>query len=179
MATVLPSMNSRDVCRCDQCLLVQFVPREGFSGLCRRCKLRLDYDPTPPPPEPPPALIFAESTLAEQLAANIRARRYQLGLSQREVARRLGTPRTWTSKIENLRCTPTLGSFERLANALETTIPDLLIGVDHGREEQIARLMADSLIAEIVPFLPRLGELQRRQILQCVHELSVRPKRTT
>ncbi len=52
------------------------------------------------------------------------------GLGQRPVALRMGVPRTYVSKIENEKATPTLSSLARLAQALEVSVPDLLCACD-------------------------------------------------
>jgi len=41
-----------------------------------------------------------------------------------KLAARMSVPRTYVSKIENEKATPTLSSLERLARALEVTVPD-------------------------------------------------------
>ena len=62
------------------------------------------------------------------LATSIRSLRLRNGLSQRQLAARMSVPRTYVSKIENEKATPTLSSLERLARALEVTVPELLSG---------------------------------------------------
>jgi transcriptional regulator with XRE-family HTH domain len=62
------------------------------------------------------------------LATSIRSLRLRSGLSQRQLAGRMSVPRTYVSKIENEKATPTLSSLERLARALEVTVPELLSG---------------------------------------------------
>ena len=47
-------------------------------------------------------------------------------LSQRQLAGRMQVPRTYISKIENGKAIPTLGSLERLANALEVDMCHLV-----------------------------------------------------
>ena len=174
MATSLPPVDSKQVVRCDQCSLVQFESRDQH---CRRCRLPYDYgEPAPPAPEPAPALVAARDLSAE-LAATIRTLRHKLGLSQRELAARLRVPRTYASKIENLRCTPTLGTLERIARALETTIPDLLGDCDRIREQRIAELMKDEFVAALMADVSKLSEMQMRQILATVHEMVGRPRR--
>src|SRR5579863_9360628 len=125
MATTLPPVNAREVIRCDECLLVQFLPHQGLSGLCRRCRTPLDepvmMEAAPPPPLPP-------APTGPTLAQTIRSLRLRLGLSQRQLAILMTVPRTYVSKIENEKATPTLSSLERLARALECTIPELVSG---------------------------------------------------
>jgi transcriptional regulator with XRE-family HTH domain len=136
-------------------------------------------DAVPELPEPEPIVVTApvaarDSSLAANLAAAIRARRHQLGLSQRQLAGRLKTARTYASKLENLQCTPTLGSLERIANALETSIATLLDGRERSRQQQVEELMKDQFIAELQPFAARLSPLQLRAILAQVHNLTLR-----
>jgi transcriptional regulator with XRE-family HTH domain len=126
MATTLAPVDSREVVRCDRCLLVQF---RTMSGSCRKCKTALDEEP-----EPEPIPVIAPPPIAEprnghlQVATSIRSLRQRSGLSQRQLALRMKVPRTYVSKIENEKATPTLSSLERLANALEVSVPELLAG---------------------------------------------------
>ena len=83
------------------------------------------------------------------LATSIRSLRLRNGLSQRQLAGRMSVPRTYVSKIENEKATPTLSSLERLARALEVTVPDLLSGGERSRQEEVNELMKDQFIAEI------------------------------
>jgi transcriptional regulator with XRE-family HTH domain len=48
----------------------------------------------------------------------IRAARKHYGLSQGQLALRIGCPRTWVSKVETGRATPTMTSFLRVAKAM-------------------------------------------------------------
>jgi transcriptional regulator with XRE-family HTH domain len=174
MATILSPVDSREVVRCD-CGLVQFIPHAGMSSPCRRCHVALDYqEPAPPPAAEPVAVsACAYSNLSAQLAANLRAARLRLGLSQRELAGRMNLPRTYVSKTENLKATPTLRTFERLARALETDIPTLLRGGERSRQQEVEELMKDQFIAELQPFVARLSEFQLRAILASVHRLTL------
>jgi len=112
------------------------------------------------------------------LAASIRSLRLRNGLSQRQLATRMAVPRTYVSKIENEKATPTLSSLERLARALEVTVPDLLSGGEKTRQEEVRELMSDGFIADILPFVTQLNGLQMSSILAQVRDLTVRPRRT-
>ena len=112
------------------------------------------------------------------LAASIRSLRLRNGLSQRQLATRMSVPRTYVSKIENEKATPTLSSLERLARALEVTVPDLLTGGERNRQEEIRDLVQDSFVAEILPFIAQLNGMQMSSILAQVRDLTVRPRRT-
>ena len=125
MATTLAPVDSREVVRCDRCLLVQF---RTMSGSCRKCKTPLDEEPEPEPiavVAPAPAISEPRNGHL-QVATSIRALRQRNGLSQRQLALRMKVPRTYVSKIENEKATPTLSSLERLATALEVSVPELL-----------------------------------------------------
>jgi transcriptional regulator with XRE-family HTH domain len=112
------------------------------------------------------------------LAASIRSMRLRNGLSQRQLAARMSVPRTYVSKIENEKATPTLSSLERLAKALEVTVPDLLSGGERNRQEEICELIQDQFIAELLPFVSQLNGMQMSSILTQVRDLTVRPRRS-
>src|SRR3954454_92051 len=158
MATTLAPVDSREVLRCDHCHLVQFRTN---NNLCRKCHLSLEADIEEPEP------IVAEAVGQAlpmghgnqiQIAAAIRSLRQRSGLSQRQLALRMQVPRTYVSKIENDKATPTLSSLERLAAALEISVTELLQHscANDTRQSEINELMADEFIAELVPFISKL-----------------------
>jgi transcriptional regulator with XRE-family HTH domain len=178
MATTLAPVDSREVVRCDHCLLVQF---RTTNDLCRRCHASLDEEePEITVPVSMPAIEPAHGHGRGHLnlAASIRSLRLRNGLSQRQLATRMAVPRTYVSKIENEKATPTLSSLERLARALEVTVPDLLTGGERSRQEEIRDLVQDSFVAEILPFVAQLNGMQMSSILAQVRDLTVRPRRT-
>ena len=113
-----------------------------------------------------------------QIAASIRSLRQRSGLSQRQLAMRMQVPRTYVSKIENEKAVPTLSSLQRLANALEVSVGDLLKGCSRTREDEISELMQDDFIAEIVPLLSKLDAMQKSSLMTQVRDLSIRPRRS-
>jgi len=127
---------------------------------------------------PTPMLVPPPHRGHLNLAASIRAMRLRNGLSQRQLAGRMSVPRTYVSKIENEKATPTLSSLERLARALEVTVPDLLSGGERNRQEEIVELMKDPFIAEMVPFISQLNGMQLSSILTQIRDLTIRPRRT-
>jgi transcriptional regulator with XRE-family HTH domain len=178
MATTLAPVDSREVVRCDHCLLVQF---RTSNDLCRRCRASLDEEEpevvlAPPPPQMMPTNGNGRGHL--NLASSIRSLRLRNGLSQRQLATRMSVPRTYVSKIENEKATPTLSSLERLARALEVTVPDLLSGGERNRQEEIAELMKDQFIAELLPFISQLNGLQMSSVLAQIRDLTLRPRRS-
>src|ERR1022692_481360 len=180
MATTLTPVDSREVVRCDHCLLVQF---RTSNSLCRRCHLSLDEDEAEiaamtAAPEVLPVNVDSNGRGHLKLAHSIRSLRLRSGLSQRQLALRMSVPRTYVSKIENEKATPTLSSLERLARALEVTVPELLSGGEKNRQDEISELMKDQFIAEILPFVSQLNGMQMSSILTQVRDLTVHPRRT-
>ena len=178
MATTLAPVDSREVVRCDRCLLVQF---RTINNLCRRCHTSLDEEEpeivaAPPVPQVMPVHGNGHGHL--NLATSIRSLRLRNGLSQRQLATRMSVPRTYVSKIENEKATPTLSSLERLARALEVTVPDLLSGGERNRQEEIRELMQDQFIADLLPFVAQLNGMQLSSVLAQVRDLTLRPRRS-
>jgi len=180
MATNLAPVDSREVVRCDHCLLVQF---RTSNSLCRRCHLSLDEDEAAieamnPAPEMLPVNFHSNGRGHLNLAHSIRSLRLRSGLSQRQLALRMSVPRTYVSKIENEKATPTLSSLERLAKALEVSVPDLLSGGERNRQEEVRELMEDQFVADVMPYLSQLNGMQMSSILAQVRDLTVRPRRS-
>jgi transcriptional regulator with XRE-family HTH domain len=177
MATTLAPVDSREVVRCDHCHLVQF---RTTNNLCRKCKTSLDEDQPEPvlivkPPVSEP-VVTHHSHL--QVATSIRMFRQKSGLSQRQLAMRMQVPRTYVSKIENEKAMPTLSSLQRLATALEVSMADLLKGSNRTLEDEIADLIQDDFISQVMPFLKQLDGMQRSSLLSQVREMSIRPRRS-
>ena len=112
-----------------------------------------------------------------QVAQAIRALLQRGGLSQRQLALRMNVPRTYVSKIENEKATPTLSSLERLARALEVSVPDLLMGAENSRQEEIRGLLTDDFIAQLAPFIAKLDGMQRASVMAQVRDLTTHPRR--
>jgi len=178
MATNLAPVDSREVVRCDRCQLVQF---RTSNHLCRRCHGSLEDDePVMETSAPEPQMMPANSSGRGHLnlAVSIRSLRLRNGLSQRQLATRMSVPRTYVSKIENEKATPTLSSLERLARALEVTVPDLLSGGERGRQEELRDLVKDPFISELLPFVTQLNGMQMSSVLTQIRDLTMRPRRS-
>ena len=176
MATTLAPVDSREVVRCDDCHLVQF---KTINNLCRRCHASLDEDEPEPILSPVIPIAAAEETSRSevQVAKAIRSLRQRSGLSQRQLALRMGVPRTYVSKIENEKATPTLSSLARLAAALEVTVPDLLHECGPSRDEEIAEMMTDPFLAELMEFTSQLNAMQLSSVLAQVRDMVMHPRR--
>ncbi|HEY5162344.1 MAG TPA: helix-turn-helix transcriptional regulator [Terriglobales bacterium] len=176
MATTLAPVDSREVVRCDRCQLVQF---KANNNICRRCKLSLDDDPEPEVVQPEPVAVpMMMHRQGVQVAMAIRTLRLRAGLSQRQLALRMSVPRTYVSKIENEKATPTLSSLERLAKALEVHITELITGGMAGREAELRELTQDPFVSELIPFLGTLNGMQWQSVLSQMRDLTTRPRRT-
>src|SRR5229473_3290437 len=114
MATTLAPVDSREVVRCDHCLLVQF---RTSNDLCRRCHASLDDEEpevvmAPPPPQMMPANGNGRGHL--NLATSIRSLRLRNGLSQRQLAARMSVPRTFVSQLNGMQLSSVLAQVRDL-----------------------------------------------------------------
>jgi transcriptional regulator with XRE-family HTH domain len=176
MATMMASVEQRDVLRCDHCSLVQF---RTSNAMCRRCHKCLEVE-LPEPEVAPLALVPSQSENdgGLQVAAAVRDLRHVRNLSQRQLASRMGVPRTYISKIENGKAMPTLNSLDRLAKALKVDIASLLRDANNRHSDETAVLTADPFLAEIAAYTSQLNELQRSIFLNHVRELAAGRRRT-
>lgn len=122
-------MVERSTIRCPHCELNQFITK---NGECRRCK-RAFVEPEKPADD----LVAIEvvrprtATWDERVFAPLlRLLRGAQGLSQRQLALRLGVPRTYVSKLENSHCLPTMDSLHAIAAALGITTQGLMLMYD-------------------------------------------------
>jgi len=160
----------REVLRCDSCKLVQF---RTSSDSCRRCKKSLL--PEQPTVEAAIALVPEPAPRAEgglQVATAVRDLRHVRNLSQRQLAARMGVPRTYISKIENGKAMPTLSSLDRLARALQVDISALLRDAPTRHQDETAVLMTDPFLAEIAKYAAHLNSTQKSIFLNHVRELA-------
>lgn len=165
-------VEQREVLRCDHCSLVQF---RTSSAMCRKCRKPLDVEVPEPIAVPALALVPPGTTSKDsglQVATAVRDLRRVRNLSQRQLAGRMGVPRTYISKIENGKAMPTLGSLERLARALQVDISALLRDAKSRHREETAVLMTDPFLAEIATFCGQLDALQKSIFLNHVRELA-------
>lgn len=177
MATTLVSVETREVLRCEYCRLVQF---RTSNSLCRKCHKPLEVE------EPagsslqlvPSPVANAEESAGLQVAAQVRDIRKARHLSQRQLAGRMQVPRTYISKIENGKAIPTLGSLERLAEALEVDVSQLVRDARSRREEEVAAILADPLLAEIAELLPSLDSLHRTLLSGYARDMAMGRRRT-
>lgn len=134
---------SREVLKCPSCGLNQYMTATSY---CRRC-----HDPLIVPAEPVeavPDFFIAEHDkhplvdLFGVFVKNVNAARQKSGLSQSQLAKRIGAPRTRISKLENHKASPTLSTLQRLADAFGVPAYVLLIPSSKPQEktsEEVSR----------------------------------------
>jgi transcriptional regulator with XRE-family HTH domain len=177
LACVETRIETREVVRCERCTLVQY---RTSNSLCRRCHRPLDFEETfalGPQPVPVPA-PFSPTDAGLHVAAQVRDIRKARHLSQRQLAGRMQVPRTYISKIENGKAIPTLGSLERLAEALEVDVSQLVRDARSRREEEVAAILADPFLAEVAALLPHLDSLQKTLFYGAVRDRAAGQRRT-
>jgi transcriptional regulator with XRE-family HTH domain len=74
-----------------------------------------------------------------ELSQRLKHLRLERGLSLEDVASRAGQTRSWLSKVENFRITPSLPALARVAEVLATTTSKLLEGLDDKPEIVVTR----------------------------------------
>lgn len=179
MATTLVSVETREVVRCKfiDCRRVQFRPSNSH---CVRCHRPLDVEesvqPGPIPVDHPTADPSTEAGL--KVAGQVKEIRCARHLSQRQLAGRMQVPRTYISKIENGKAIPTLGSLERLAAALGVDVRQLVQDARSRRDDEVASIMSDPLLAEIAALLPQLDPLHRSLLYGAARDMALGQRRT-
>lgn len=118
------------------------------------------------------APVPSSSEAGLQVATQVREIRRARHLSQRQLASRMMVPRTYISKIENGKAIPTLGSLERLALALGVGICHLVRDARSRRDEEVAAILADPLLAEIALMLPQLDSWHKTLIYGQVRDMA-------
>jgi transcriptional regulator with XRE-family HTH domain len=150
-----PMTDPREVVRCPFCSLVQYRTK---NGMCRKCSELFD---------PPPPIVFdpaigeqtaPESPVSIRVCERIRYFRRARHLNQRELARRMGAPRTYMTKVEHFHCVPTLALLERFADALGVEMWQLFATE---REEQEAVISADPFLVELAAVSAKLDSKTR------------------
>jgi transcriptional regulator with XRE-family HTH domain len=172
-------MEVREVVRCTfaDCKLIQF---KTANSLCRRCHRLLETDeavrPGPVPIDNNAADPDSEAGL--KVAGQVKDVRRARHMSQRQLAGRMQVPRTYISKIENGKAIPTLGSLLRLAAALGVDVRQLVQDARSLRNDEVASILADPLLAEIAALLPSLEPLHLSLLMGAARDMAMGHRRT-
>lgn len=126
MAAAAQPVMEREVVKCGSCLLNQYMTR---NELCRRCKVSLRPEVVAAPTVAEvsaPVPLFTDS-LDHKMALSLRLCRQAQGLSQRDLAKRMGAQRTYVSKMENGGVVPSLRNIPRFAEAIGVSMHELVM----------------------------------------------------
>jgi len=179
MATTPVSVETREVVRCTfaDCRLIQFRPS---NALCRRCHRPLDVEESARlgPIAVDDRFVDPSAEAGLKVAGQVKEIRLMRHLSQRQLAGRMQVPRTYISKIENGKAIPTLGSLERLAEALSVDVRQLIRDARSLHDEEVSSILADPLLAEIAAALPCLDSLHRALLYGAVRDMVMEQRRT-
>lgn len=158
----------REVIRCKVCGLVQYRTR---TDNCRRCLRML-----PPKVQfliPPPTAqelpgddrqLFEQwpnNQTVENIGQRIRQLRESRGMTQSQLQARSRVSRSYLSRIESGQMTPSLGTLEKISEALGVGLNRFFIPESTGET-----LMEDPFIQGLRPFLRQLDWEQWQSILR-------------
>ncbi len=163
----------REVIRCKTCGLVQYRTR---TGNCRRCvrvlPQRLEFlIPPPAPPEEADAEPEQEKLINQETVENIGQRIRQLresrSMTQSQLQSRSKVSRSYLSRIESGQMTPSLGTLEKISEALSVGLNRFFIPESDGEA-----LLEDPFIQGLRPFLRQLDWEQWQSILKRLQAIS-------
>src|SRR5205814_1023490 len=163
----------REVIRCKTCGLVQYRTR---TGNCRRCvralPQRLEFMIPPSPPaeeevaEPASQKLVNQQTV-ENIGQRIRQLRESRSMTQSQLQSRSKVSRSYLSRIESGQMTPSLGTLEKISEALNVGLNRFFIPESDGEA-----LLEDSFIQGLRPFLRQLDWEQWQSILKRLQAIS-------
>ena len=163
----------REVIRCKTCGLVQYRTR---TGNCRRCvralPQRLEFMIPPPVPaeeaadEPASEKLVNQQTV-ENIGQRIRQLRESRSMTQSQLQSRSKVSRSYLSRIESGQMTPSLGTLEKISEALNVGLNRFFIPESDGEA-----LLEDPFIQGLRPFLRQLDWEQWQSILKRLQAIS-------
>src|SRR6202453_4567710 len=163
----------REVIRCKTCGLVQYRTR---TGNCRRCvralPQRLEFMiPTAAPSEEANAETasekFANRETVENIGQRIRQLRESRSMTQSQLQSRSKVSRSYLSRIESGQMTTSLGTLEKIAEALGVGLNRFFVPETNGET-----VLEDPFIQGLRPFLRQLDWTQWQGILKRLQAIS-------
>lgn len=164
----------REVIRCGVCGLVQYRTR---TDNCRRCLRLLPPKVTfviPTPSAEGTAGADARSAdelpnqdTVENIGLRIRQLRESRGMTQSQLQARSRVSRSYLSRIESGQMTPSLGTLEKIAEALGVGLNRFFVPESTGQT-----LLEDPFIQGLRPFLRQLEWGQWQSILKRLQAIS-------
>jgi transcriptional regulator with XRE-family HTH domain/ribosomal protein L37E len=175
--TVTKETADREVIRCKTCGLVQYRTR---TGNCRRCLRppstveRLIQPAVPKIILEDDRQLFEKSAnqmAVENIGLRIRQLRRSRRMTQCQLHARSRVSRSWLSRIESGLMTPSLGTLEKLSEALGVSV-NRFLALESGGED----LFGDLFIQGLRPFLRQLDWAQWQSILRCLASINWAPR---
>jgi len=163
----------REVIRCKTCGLVQYRTR---TGNCRRCvralPQRLEFLIPPSAPQEEAAAEvaperFVNRETVENIGQRIRQLRESRSMTQSQLQSRSKVSRSYLSRIESGQMTPSLGTLEKISEALNVGLNRFFIPESDGEA-----LLEDPFIQGLRPFLHQLDWEQWQSILKRLQAIS-------
>ena len=164
----------REVIRCQVCGLVQYRTR---TGNCRRCLRLLPPKvtfviPTPSPQDLPgdDRQLFENwpnRETVENIGQRIRQLRESRNMTQSQLQARSRVSRSYLSRIESGQMTPSLGTLEKIAEALGVGLNRFFVPETNGET-----VLEDPFIQGLRPFLRQLDWTQWQGILKRLQAIS-------
>jgi len=164
----------REVIRCQVCGLVQYRTR---TGNCRRCLRLLPPKvtfviPTPSPQDLPgdDRQLFENwpnRETVENIGQRIRQLRESRGMTQSQLQARSRVSRSYLSRIESGQMTPSLGTLEKIAEALGVGLNRFFVPESNGET-----VLEDPFIQGLRPYLRQLDWAQWQGILKRLQAIS-------
>jgi len=167
------TMNSlemdREVIRCKTCGLVQYRTR---TGNCRRCvralPQRMEYlIPQEAPQEEAVPEAVSPKFANQETVERIRQLRESRGMTQSQLQSKSKVSRSYLSRIESGQMTPSLGTLEKISEALNVGLNRFFIPESDGEA-----LLEDPFIQGLRPFLRQLDWEQWQSILKRLQAIS-------
>ena len=164
----------REVIRCQVCGLVQYRTR---TDNCRRCLRMLPAKvtfviPTPSPQDLPgdDRQLFENwpnRETVENIGQRIRQLRESRGMTQSQLQARSRVSRSYLSRIESGQMTPSLGTLEKIAEALGVGLNRFFVPETNGET-----VLEDPFIQGLRPYLRQLDWTQWQGILKRLQAIS-------
>ncbi len=164
----------REVIRCQACGLVQYRTK---TDNCRRCMRLLPARvtfviPKPPPPEerqanPVESETWANQAVVENIGQRVRRLRESRGITQSQLQASSGVSRSYLSRIESSQMTPSLGTLEKVAEALGVGLNRFFIPESDGET-----VLEDPFIRCLHPYLRQIEWSDWQSILRRLQAIS-------
>jgi transcriptional regulator with XRE-family HTH domain len=158
--------SDRDVLRCQLCGLVQYRTRTGYCRRCLRLLPMVQAVTLPPPQAPPPEQEAANRAwpnvqTVERIGNRVRQLREWRSMTQSQLQSRSKVSRSYLSRIESGQMTPSLGTLEKISEALGIGLNRFFLPENQGE-----LMLEDPFIQNLRPYLRQLESAQWQSILK-------------